>query len=408
MTDLARLMHALATGTLKIPDEATPSIVDLANALASLIGAAPARLSSNAERIRGLIGSPDHIVLVVVDGLGMNLLERMPGDSFFREHLASELLTVFPSTTPAALTSLATGLWPSQHAIVGWHTYLPALRDVSTIIRFERRSDEAGLGDLGVSTEAAYPEPSLLGRTAWDGLYLLPHSIWDTPYSTYYAGDMRRAGYEKASVVVKDISERVNGAEDHTFTALYISFVDSTAHELGADHARTRARAMEADSLVWDLAERLPDDARLVMTADHGLLDCRKHLIYRMDPSDELIKCLRHPPSGDRRVMYFDVRRDRVGRFTELFGDAAGDAFALITVEEAAEIELLGPGPMSIETRARIGSHVALSLGEAAFYYPEGDRDGKAAAMVSHHSGLTPDEMRIPLVIFGSSISSSD
>ena len=41
----------------------------------------------------------------------------------------------------------------------------------------------------------------------------------------------------------------------------------------------------------------------------------------------------------------------------------------------------------------------ALSLGEAAFYYPEGDRDGRAAAMVSHHSGLTPEEMRIPLII---------
>ncbi len=97
--------------------------------------------------------------------------------------------------------------------------------------------------------------------------------------------------------------------------------------------------------------------------------------------------------------MYFDVRRDHVGRFTELFGDAAGDAFALITVEEAEEIELLGPGPLSGHTRGRIGSHVALSLGEAAFYYPEGDREGKAAAMVSHHSGLTPEEMRIPLVI---------
>ena len=173
-------MHALEMGKLKIPSEATPSIVDLANALASLIGSDPVRVSSNAARIRGLIGPSDHIVLVVVDGLGMNFIEGLPGNSFLRRQLAFELTTVFPSTTPAALTSLATGLWPSQHAVVGWHTYLPRIQDVSTIIRFERRSDETGLGDLGVSVEDAYPEPSLLGRTAWDGLYLLPRSIWET------------------------------------------------------------------------------------------------------------------------------------------------------------------------------------------------------------------------------------
>ncbi|MCH8064115.1 MAG: alkaline phosphatase family protein [Chloroflexi bacterium] len=399
MTGQERLMHALDMGTLKVPGEAMPSIVDLANALASLIGAAPARLSSEAERIRSLIGSPDHIVLVVVDGLGMNFLDRMPTGSFLKRQLASELTTVFPSTTPAALTSLATGLWPSRHAVVGWHTYLPALQDVSTIIRFQRRSDEAGLGDLGVSPGAAYPEPSQLGRTAWDGLYLLPKSIWDTPYSTYWAGGMRRAGYKRASAAVRDILDRVNGARDQTFTVLYISFVDSTAHELGTDHAGTRARAMDADSLMGDLAKGLPDKARLVMTADHGLLDCRESRVLRISPSDEMIKCLKHPPAGDRRVMHFDVRRDSMDRFTSLFLDAAGDSFALITLEEAEEIELFGPGPMSPETRARIGSHVALSLGEAAFYYPEGDREGKAAAMVSHHSGLSPDEMRIPLVI---------
>ncbi|MCH7625300.1 MAG: alkaline phosphatase family protein, partial [Chloroflexi bacterium] len=265
--------------------------------------------------------------------------------------------------------------------------------------RFQRRSDEAELGGLGVSAGDAYPEPSLLGRTAWDGLYLLPQAIWDTPYSTYWAGDMRRAGYEKASVAVNDILDRVNKARDRTFTVLYISFVDSTAHELGTGHAKTQALAMDADSLVRDLAKGLPGEARLVMTADHGLLDCPESRVLRINPTDELIECLKHPPAGDRRVMHFDVRRDSVDRFTSLFLDAAGDSFALITVEEAEEIELFGPGPMSIETRARIGSHVALSLGEAAFYYPEGDRDGKAAALVSHHSGLSPDEMRIPLVI---------
>ena len=45
----------------------------------------------------------------------MDLVERLAEDSFLRSHLVMELQAVFPSTTAAALTSLANGLWPSRH-----------------------------------------------------------------------------------------------------------------------------------------------------------------------------------------------------------------------------------------------------------------------------------------------------
>ncbi len=80
-----------------------------------------------ARLLRDLIGEPRHLVLLLVDGLGLRMLEQRPADSVLRRLLAMELRTVFPSTTASAITSLATGEWPAQHAVVGWWTHLPVL-----------------------------------------------------------------------------------------------------------------------------------------------------------------------------------------------------------------------------------------------------------------------------------------
>ena len=78
----------------------------------------------------------------------------------------------------------------------------------------------------------------------------------------------------------------------------------------------------------------------------------------------------------------------------ELFRERFGDRFFLIDADEAEELELFGPGPMSAETRRRIGGLIAVSRGvDVVQYRPYAD------PMVGHHSGLTPDEMMIPLIV---------
>ena len=79
------------------------------------------------------------LVIVLVDGLGMNFIDKLEPSSFLRRHLRMELQTVFPSTTSAVFTSLATASWPNRHSIIGWDMYLEEVNAVATIIRFERR-----------------------------------------------------------------------------------------------------------------------------------------------------------------------------------------------------------------------------------------------------------------------------
>ena len=88
-----------------------------------------------------------HIVLILCDGMGNSILEgALPAadggggessdrsESFFRgANDPSRLRAVFPSTTPAALTTLATATWPGRH---GTHTKRQLLQFVASFFSF--------------------------------------------------------------------------------------------------------------------------------------------------------------------------------------------------------------------------------------------------------------------------------
>ena len=79
-------------------------------------------------------------------------------------------------------------------------------------------------------------------------------------------------------------------------------------------------------------------------------------------------------------------------------GRRFGEDFIVLTAEEVQELGLLGVGEPTVETTNRMGNILLLSAGEAIYDFREilGD---ERFPMISHHGGLTPEEMRIPLVI---------
>eukprot|EP00933_Yihiella_yeosuensis_P061733 TRINITY_DN64569_c0_g1_i1.p1 TRINITY_DN64569_c0_g1~~TRINITY_DN64569_c0_g1_i1.p1 ORF type:complete len:527 (-),score=99.94 TRINITY_DN64569_c0_g1_i1:184-1713(-) len=64
-----------------------------------------------------------HVVFVLCDGMGTAVLKHhlKSAKSFLLQHNQPDrMLAVFPATTPAALTTLATGVWPGRHGAAGW------------------------------------------------------------------------------------------------------------------------------------------------------------------------------------------------------------------------------------------------------------------------------------------------
>ena len=399
MSDAHSLEQQFRSGRLLRPSPDILNLVDLSNATASVVGAGTRALTSGAEKIAGMIGPADHLIVVAADGLGMAIVESLDPSGFMRRHVAASLQTTFPSTTATAFTSLATGQWPNRHAALGWFTYIPDIDAVSTIIPFVRSVDGVSLSDLGVTVDKALPVASQAASVDRPLLSLLPSAFADATFSGYISGGRPRTGYDSPEEAVASIIAAVLSASGPTYTYLYVPDVDYAGHALGFSDPRTLAAAAGLERLLEGLAGRLSGRARIVVTADHGGLDAAGESVHMLRASDPMVQLLRRQPSGDSRAAYFHVREGDERRFEDLFRERFGDRFFLLTTSEAEEMGIFGPGPLSDEVRRRLGAFVAISAGADVVLYDWPSRTEDDQPFVGYHSGLTPAEMQIPLII---------
>ena len=398
-SDAADLAAAFDAGALVRPDPAVPNLVDVARAVATASGVGGLGLSPYADELAASLADREHLVLILADGLGLEMLEREPAAGTLREHQRGEIRAVFPSSTAVALTSLATGEWPARHAVTGWWTYVEQIGGPATILQYRRLGDECSLADLGVAPEEAFPVPSLVPQVGRRCHFLMPREIAGSVYSRYWTGGATTAGYQSLTGALNSTVEAVTGADGPTFTYVYIPYVDKEAHQAGPESVGARDAIMAIDHLVADLKTRLGDSAAVVVTADHGHLavaDRERFLIQEADGTPGL---LASPPAGDTRVVEFHVRPGEHERFEGRFRANFGEHFFLLTTDEVEDLALLGPEPLAPATRQRLGDFTAISRGASVLGFHPSPASREALQQRSHHAGLTPAEMFVPLVV---------
>jgi hypothetical protein len=381
------------TGALIRPDATAPNTVALARAIASRCGVPDVELSPPTRRIAEAIGPAEHVVFVMADGLGMNLIERLPDDALFRTNLVMEMQAVFPSSTAPAVTSLATGCWPAEHAVPGWFTYLPDDALIATILPFIERFSSRPLAEMGVNVERALPTPSWLPRFAHQPRCFMPAYITGSVYSNYFSDGEPQVAYDRLSDAVAAIAARIDGAATPTYSYLYVPHIDSAEHDHGPYSEVVDKTLHMVQHNIERLAEQTSRRARIIVSADHGLTHVERIAQHEIKDGDPLLDLLRLPPSSEPRVPLFYAREGATEEFAAAFRARFGATHALLTIDEVDELRLLGPEALAHETRRRMGDFMALSAtADAIGYKPD-------APMLGYHGGLLPEEMRIPLII---------
>ena len=255
-------------------------------------------------------------------------------------------------------------------------------------------SDGKPLGQLGVREGQAYPTPSLFGAIPGAPVSIVPEGIANTPYSDYWAGHKGKyVTYENLAGGIDAAISATRAAGERSITYLYTADLDYAAHEYGTNAPQTMQALQWVDAEIERLAKGLPSGARIVLTADHGQLDGSNHEIL---PTHPLVRHLLHEPWGDAREMHFAVKPGSEEGFEAEFRKLYGEYAFLLTVDEVEALELLGPGRIEDAARRRLGTHLAISRGASAFTYR-----AKPDSMnfIGYHSGLTPDEMLVPLIV---------
>jgi hypothetical protein len=392
VSDVPRLLDWCGPGGLLRPDADLPNTVDLARALATIGGAPDVPLTANARRIGELIGEgARHVVFVLTDGLGMHLIDTLPADAFLRRHVGMELRSVFPSGTPAALTSIATASWPAEHAVTGWFLHLPREGVTTTILPYIDRFSKQPLS--GIDRASALPVPSAMARFTRRTAAFLPRPLCGSVYSQYFNGGAEEHPYDSLAAAVDGIAAHDATMRAPAYSYLYVPHVDTVQHEHGVASQQARSALAATDAALQALRGRLPADARIVVTADHGQISVDPDEALLIEDGGDVMETLRMPPTGDPRVLMCHVRGGRTGDFEQAFRARYGEHFVLLTAREAEDLRLFGPVALTAETRARVGDYVAIADAASVLLYQPEDR------LRGVHGGLHRDEMRVPLIV---------
>ncbi|MFA5885857.1 MAG: alkaline phosphatase family protein [Acidimicrobiia bacterium] len=319
------------------------------------------------------------VVLLVLDGLGWDALHSHP---VHMPHLSAmaggPITTVVPSTTAAALTSITTGLPPSVHGVIGYRVAIDG--DVLNVLGYQLAKSKRAPDPFTVQRHAPF-----LGRPA---VVVSGAGFRDSGFTKVHMRDARYVGYRAESTLVEHL--RLIARGDDKFVYAYYPGIDEVAHAYGLHDGFYAAELHAADRLVGDVLAALPEDAALVVTADHG----QSHV--GPDGWRPLGRVADYVAfgSGDARFRYLHARRGGGAELVEAARDEFGAEAWVFSRDELLDGGWLGPDP-SPATRRRVGDVVLAAHGGVAFVDPAMPRESH---LVSAHGSLTAAEMLVPLV----------
>jgi hypothetical protein len=327
----------------------------------------------------GVTGA-DQIVLLVLDGLGWHQLRARPQHAPHLSAMAGgPITTVAPSTTSTALTSIATGLTPGEHGVIGYR--IDVAGDVLNVLRWSVGGRDARQPIPPDSIQAV--EPFLGHRPAIVTRAEFRHS----GFTQAHLEGARFNGYRVTSTLVAETARVLR--ENEPFVYCYYEGIDKVAHEYGLGDVYD-AEVRAADRLVGDLIDVLPPGAALVVTADHGQVEVGDRVV-RLHP-DVLAQTTMQ--SGEGRFRWLHARPGRA----ELLLEAATRHHAheawITTRDQAVADGWFGP-KVTESARSRFGDVALVAREPIAFHDPD---DTGPYILIGRHGSLTAEEMLVPLL----------
>jgi len=317
-----------------------------------------------------------NIIVMLFDGLGMNLMEEaLPEDAFLRKNTHHHLSAVFPSTTTNATSTIECGLCPREHGWLGWTLFFPQLNQPVDL--FTNRSQGKIASDFHVANryiprEMIFPKITAAGKAQASCI----SRFGDTQIN-------RLDGlFDLALAQAQDQQRR--------YIYTYWDEPDHTMHDKGCHHPKIFDKVKDINARVEALYHQLPENSLLMLTADHGL--CDGQFIY-LEDYPHLLSMLRHPPTMESRAASLHVKSEYLSIFPQAFHAALGDHFLLIDRERFIE-EYLGEGPVRPEVFDFVGDYCALSIDNYCL-----DVHPDPHPLKGVHGGLTKQEMIVPLMI---------
>lgn len=340
-------------------------------------------------------GEPiDKLTLVVVDGLGADLIKQHSGHArFLSRSLATHGEVVssgLPSTTAAALASITTAAHAGEHGLLGYQVRDPRSGRVVNHLK---------------------PYPDLVTPEIWQPVDTIFQRATVAGCATMVVGETRFAGTDFSESILRgghfvgsySLDEHLQAyrsfwdQNDRGLAYLYWPTLDRLGHSHGVDSDAWRDELERIDAFVEQLVDLMGPGEHVMVLADHGMVD--------VNPADRFVLHQAHPLrsaiavwAGEPRLVHLYLHDPSESSVvaTEL-ADVVGSRATVLDRTECLHRGLFGRVTPGHE--GRIGDVVVLAEGRAAFY-DEATVRAQSLAMIGQHGSWSPAEMRVPALLF--------
>lgn len=326
------------------------------------------------------VAKADQAVLLVLDGLGWEQFqERRDLAPTLASMTGGPITTVAPTTTATALSSIATGLAPSEHGLVGYRMMIGG--EVINVLRWNTVD-----GDRRRSHPPRDVQPfaAFLGHEV---PVIAPAELQGSAFTEAHLRGSRPVGWRAASAIAVEVGHQLRAGE--RFVYAYYGGVDKIAHERGFGEYYD-AELRFADRLVEELLAVLAPGAVLLVTADHGQVEVGRNIVQ---PDPRLLKMVAQQ-SGEGRFRWWHANR---GAGRDLLGaasDAYGDVAWVVSREQVIDEHWFG-ATLAPPIAGRLGDVALVARERISFHDPD---DSGPFELICRHGSLTSAEVLVPLL----------
>src|SRR5215467_15547745 len=364
-----------------LPRYGERSLPDLASSLLASLGI------PGEQNVLGLPPA-GRICLLVVDGLGWELLREHPAAAPFLSELAVNarpLAAGFPATTATSLGSLGTGRPPGQHGLLGYQVAVPGEGRLLNALRWDNRVDPV----------VWQPGSTIFERAADAGIsaFRVAHSaLGRTGLSTATMRGAEVLGADTFGALVGEAAAALRRS-DRALAMVYHGELDLTGHVFGSASDAWRYHLGHVDKLAEQLAGALPPGTALHVTADHGMVD--------VPPQDRIdadaVPALRAGVAllgGEPRARHVYAQAGAAADVLAAWREVLGHRAWVASREEAIADGWFGPVDSWLEPR--IGDVVAAPAGPWAIVATQAEP--RESRLIGMHGSLTPADQQVPLL----------
>ncbi len=336
---------------------------------------------SDGSELPANFGSSSQRVLLVLDGLGWNQVQNRPDLlPTISSMQGASITTVAPTTTAVALTSITTGLTPGEHGIVGYRMMV----DDQILNTLRWRTDERGDVRRSIPPEMVQPYKPFLDHNL---PFVTKGEFCTTGFTTAHLRNGRLKGYRTSAVLVHNVASLLASGEEAVYC--YYDGVDKVAHEYGLA-AEYEAELRFVDRLVDDLLEAAPAGTTLLVTADHGHVDCGSNIEDIHPAVAQNVVAM----SGEARFRWLHTSPDDVDKVAEAAKEWHGHHAWVFRKDEMIKQKWFGHH-VSDDAASRMGDVALLPFEPTGFADPA---DTGPYNLIGRHGSLTEDEVLVPCV----------